>query len=117
MEQVQVKVPDLTKEIETLQAQLKQLGSSATMEQVGELQSAIGDLQGKIGDIQSQAGDQQGKLGEAMGALGEKQGKLGEQQGELGRQQGELAQEATRQMKQLLDEAITKGAAQPLNMM
>jgi len=117
MDEVHVKVPDLTKEIEKLQAQLKQLGSSATMDQVGELQSAIGDLQGKIGDIQSQAGDQQGKLGEEMGALGEKQGKLGEQQGELGRQQGELAQEATRQMKQLLDEAITKGAAQPLNMM
>jgi hypothetical protein len=115
MEQVQVKVPDLTKEIEKLQAELKQLGSSATMEQVGELQSAIGDLQGKIGDIQSQAGDQQGKLGEAMGVLGEKQGKLGEQQGELGRQQEELAQEATRQMRQLLDEAIAKGTAQPLN--
>jgi hypothetical protein len=115
MEQVHVKVPDLTKEIEKLQAQLKQLGSSATMDQVGELQSAIGDLQGKIGDIQSQAGDQQGKLGEEMGALGEKQGKLGEQQGELGRQQGELAQGATRQMKQLLDEAIAKGTAQPLN--
>jgi beta-lactamase regulating signal transducer with metallopeptidase domain len=115
MEQVQVKVPDLTKEMEKLQAELKQLGSSATLDQVGELQSAIGELQGKIGDIQSQAGDQQGKLGEAMGVLGEKQGKLGEQQGELGRQQEGLAQEATRQMKQLLDEAIAKGTAQPLN--
>jgi bla regulator protein BlaR1 len=115
MEQVQIKVPDLTKEVEKLQAELKRLGSSATMEQVGDLQSAIGDLQGKIGEIQSQAGDQQGKLGEEMGVLGEKQGKLGEQQGELGRQQEELAQEATRQMKQLLDEAIAKGTAQPLN--
>ena len=51
-----------------------------------------------------------------MGALGEKQGKLGEQQGELGRQQGELAEQANRQMKQLLDEAITKGTAQPRNL-
>jgi hypothetical protein len=48
-----------------------------------------------------------------MGALGEQQGKLGAQQGELGRQQAELATNATRQMKQLLDEAITKGTAQP----
>jgi hypothetical protein len=48
-----------------------------------------------------------------MGALGEQQGKLGKQEGELGRQQGELAEKATREMKQLLDEAITKGTAQP----
>jgi hypothetical protein len=48
-----------------------------------------------------------------MGALGEQQGKLGAQQGELGRQQGKLARDASRQMKQLLDEAITNGTAQP----
>jgi bla regulator protein blaR1 len=48
-----------------------------------------------------------------MSALGEKQGKLGEEQGKLGEQQGRLAQEASRHMKQLLDEAITKGTAQP----
>jgi hypothetical protein len=114
MEQVHVKVPDMTKEIEGLQAELKQLGSTATLEQVGQIQSEIGNLQGKIGDVQSQAGEQQGKLGEEMGVLGEKQGKLGEEQGELGRQQGELAEQANRQMKQLLDESISKGTAKPL---
>jgi beta-lactamase regulating signal transducer with metallopeptidase domain len=112
MEQIHVKVPDLTKEIEKLQAELKQLDSSATMEQIGQIQSEIGDLQSKVGDIQSQAGDQQSKLGDEMGVLGAKQGKLGEQQGELGRQQGDLARQASRQMKQLLDESITKGTAQ-----
>jgi beta-lactamase regulating signal transducer with metallopeptidase domain len=113
MEQIHVNVPDMTAELDKLKAELKKLSSGATVEQVGEIQSEIGELQSKIGEIQSQAGDQQGHLGEQMGALGEKQGKLGEQQGELGRQQGELAREATRQMKQLLDEAITKGTAQP----
>ena len=112
MEQIHVKVPDLTKEIEKLQAELKQLNSSATVEQIGQIQSEIGDLQSKIGDIQSQAGDQQSKLGDEMSLLGEKQGRLGEQQGKLGSQQGELAQQASRQMKQLLDESITKGTAQ-----
>ena len=48
-----------------------------------------------------------------MGALGEKQGELGRQQGELGRQQGELAEKASRDMKELLDDAIKKGVAQP----
>jgi beta-lactamase regulating signal transducer with metallopeptidase domain len=113
MEQIHVKVPDMTAEIDKLRAELKQLTAGATVEQVGELQSEIGELQSKIGDIQSHAGDQQSKLGEEQGALGEKQGKLGEQQGELGRQQAELAEKASREMKQLLDEAISKGTAQP----
>ena len=113
MEQVQVNVPDMTAELDKLKAKLQKLGSHATMEQVGDLQSEIGELQSKIGEIQSQAGEQQSKLGEQQGALGEKQGKLGEQQGKLGEQQAELAQKAALQMKQLLDEAIKKGIAQP----
>jgi beta-lactamase regulating signal transducer with metallopeptidase domain len=113
MEQVQVKVPDMTAELDKLRAELKQLSSGATMDQVGQLQSEIGELQSKIGEIQSHAGEQQSKLGEEQGALGEQQGKLGEQQGELGHQQAELAQKAARQMKELLDEAISKGTAQP----
>jgi BlaR1 peptidase M56 len=114
MQQIRVNVPDMNADLEKLKAELKQLSSSgATVEQVGHIQSEIGELQSKIGTLQSHAGDQQGKLGEEMGALGEKQGKLGEQQGELGRQQGELAEQATGQMKQLLDEAIAKGIAQP----
>jgi BlaR1 peptidase M56 len=113
MQEVKVNVPDMTADLEKLKAELKQLSSGATVEQVGHLQSEIGELQSKIGEIQSHAGVQQSKLGEEMSALGEQQGRLGEQQGELGRQQGELAREATRQMKQLLDEAITKGNAQP----
>jgi peptidoglycan hydrolase CwlO-like protein len=113
MKQVKVNVPDMTAAIDRLKAKLQKLGPSATMEQVGELQSEIGELQSKIGELQSHAGDQQGKLGEEMGALGEQQGKLGAQQGELGRQQGELAEKASKEMKQLLDDAIKNGKAQP----
>jgi hypothetical protein len=113
MEEVHVQVPDMTAEMDKLKAELKQLSSGATVEQVGRIQSEIGELQSKIGEIQSHAGDQQSKIGEEMGALGEKQGKLGEQQGELGRQQGELAEKASRQMKELLDEAVKNGKAQP----
>jgi bla regulator protein BlaR1 len=113
MEQVRVNVPDMTAALDKLKAKLQKLGPSATMEQIGDLQSEIGELQSKIGEIQSQAGEQQGKLGEEQGALGEKQGKLGEQQGKLGEEQGELARKATIEMKQLLDESIKNGKAQP----
>lgn len=115
MQAVRVKVPDMTAELDKLKAELKQLGPDASMEQIGGIQSEIGELQSKIGEIQSHAGDEQGKVGQEMGALGEKQGELGRQQGELGRQQGELAEKANQQMKQLLDDAIRKGIAQPEN--
>jgi len=113
MQAVRVKVPDMSAELDKLKAELQQLGPDASVEQIGRIQSEIGRLQSKIGRIQSDAGDEQGKLGEEMGALGEKQGALGRQQGELGRQQGELAEKANREMKQLLDDAIKKGTAQP----
>ncbi|MFZ0955847.1 MAG: hypothetical protein WAN60_05865, partial [Candidatus Sulfotelmatobacter sp.] len=113
MEEVRVAIPDMTADLDKLKGDLKQLSSNATMEQIGNIQSEIGELQGKLGDLQSKAGDQQSKLGEQMGALGDQQGKLGDEQGKLGDQQAELAERATRQMKQLLDEAIAKGTAQP----
>ncbi len=113
MEQVRVNIPDMTAALDKLKAKLQKLGPSATMEQIGDLQSEIGDLQSKIGDIQSAAGEQQGKLGEEQGALGEKQGKLGEEQGKLGEQQAELARKANIEMKEILDQAIKDGKAQP----
>jgi len=111
MEQVRVNVPDMTAALDKLKAKLQKLGPSATMEQIGDLQSEIGELQSKIGEIQSHAGEEQSKLGELQGELGEKQGKLGEQQGKLGEQQAEIAEKATRQMKELLDEAVKNGTA------
>ena len=114
MEQVRVKIPDLTAQMQKLEAEMKQLSANGgTMEQIGDLQSEIGELQSQIGEVQSDAGRQQGDIGRQQGELGRRQGELGRQQGELGRQQGELAREATRQMKQILDEAIAKGLAQP----
>jgi hypothetical protein len=113
MEQVRVKVPDMTAELDQLKAELKALSSGATMADVGRIQSEIGELQSKIGALESHAGEEQSHLGEEMSALGEKQGKLGEMQGDLGRQQGELAEKASRQMKELLDEAIKNGTAKP----
>lgn len=113
MEKVQVKVPDMTAQLDKLKAELQKLGPNASIEQIGEIQSEIGELQSKIGELQSNAGEEQSKVGSEMGALGEQQGKLGEKQGELGRQQAELAKKATREMKQIFDNAIKSGLAQP----
>ena len=113
MQEVRVKVPDMTAELDKLKAELQQLGPNASVEQIGRIQSQIGRLQSNMGRIQSEAGDERGKLGEEMGALGSKQGELGRQQGELGQQQAALSQKANEEMRQLLDDAIKKGIAQP----
>jgi len=113
MEIVQVQIHDLTPELDKLKAKLKALGSSATQEQLSDIQSQIGDLRSKIGEMQSQAGEQQSKIGEEMSALGEQQSTLDEQQADLGRQQEEAARQATHKMKELLDQAIKNGKAQP----
>ena len=114
MESVRVKVPDLSKDMQELEAKMKQLSANGgTVEQIGELQSEIGELQSRVGEIQSQAGRQQSEIGRQQGELGRKQGELGRQQGELGRRQGELSRRASLQMRQLLDEAVARGLAQP----
>jgi beta-lactamase regulating signal transducer with metallopeptidase domain len=113
MQQIRVKVPDMTAELDRLKTELKQLGPDTTVEQIGKLQAEIGELQAKIGQLQAHAGDEQGKVGAEMGALGEQQGKLGQQQGELGRQQADLAQKTIRAMKELIDDAIKRGIAEP----
>jgi beta-lactamase regulating signal transducer with metallopeptidase domain len=113
MEQVRINVPDMTAELDKLKAELKKLSEGGTQEQLGDIQSEIGNLQSKIGELQSQAGEKQGDLGRLQGDLGRKQGDLGRKQGELGRQQGELARQASLHMKELLDNALAHGVAQP----
>jgi beta-lactamase regulating signal transducer with metallopeptidase domain len=114
MEQVRVKIPDMTADMQALMAKMKELSANGgTQEEIGELQSQIGELQSRVGEIQSGAGRQQSEIGRQQGELGRKQGELGRQQGELGRQQGELSKQATRQMKELLDDAVAHGTAQP----
>lgn len=113
MEEVKVNVPDISAQLDKLKSELKALGPTATQEQLGNIQSEIGELQSRIGEVQSQAGEQQSKIGDEMSVLGEQQGKLGEQQGELGRQQEKIANEAGRKMKELFDESIKNGKAQP----
>ena len=113
MEAVHVQIPDMSADMQRLEAQMKQLSSGGTQEQLGDLQRQIGELQHKIGESQYQAGGQQRQIGEQMRELGRQQGELGRQQGELGRQQAEASRQANQQMRQLLDDAVTRGTAQP----
>lgn len=114
MRDVHVTVPDLSADMEKLEAQMKQLSASGgTQQQLGDLQRQLGELMRKLGQNQNQAGDQQRQVGEQMRALGDQQRTLGDQQRDLGHQQRDAAHQAHDQMKQLLDDAVSKGTAQP----
>jgi beta-lactamase regulating signal transducer with metallopeptidase domain len=58
---------------------------------------------------------EQEALGEQQEALGAEQEKLGEQQEKLGEQQEALAREAEKKLKALVEEALRKGLAEPVN--
>jgi beta-lactamase regulating signal transducer with metallopeptidase domain len=113
MEAVHVQIPDMSVDMQKLEAQMKQLSAGGTQQQLGDLQRQIGELQHKIGESQYQAGDQQREIGEQMRDLGRQQGEIGRQQGELGRQQAQASRQANEQMRQLLNDAVTRGTAQP----
>lgn len=114
MEKVKVQIPDIRPQLERIRMRLKELqDSGATQRELGRVQSEIGGLQSQIGRLQSDAGRQQSVIGRQQGELGRKQGELGRQQGELGRKEGELARKASRQLRAMFDDAITKGIAKP----
>ena len=113
-EGVRVKLPaDLEARLKKVQDQLHRLaGTNASQEELADLQGELGDLQGELGNLQGEAGGQQGEFGRRQGELGSKQGELGRRQGELGREQGRLARQASRQMHDILRDALAKGQAQ-----
>ncbi|HEV2341524.1 MAG TPA: M56 family metallopeptidase [Candidatus Acidoferrales bacterium] len=113
MEGVKVKIRDITPELEEIRARMKQLNAEggATQEELGRLQSRLGQLQSEVGHSQSEAGAGQSDIGRQQAELGRKQGELGRRQGELGRQQGEIAKKASRELRQMFEDAIAKGIA------
>src|SRR5579872_844692 len=127
--EVHVKTPDLTAQLARLEAAVKALrttsqqtaGKEVRETEIGELQDRLGELQGQLAELQeraaekqSEAGVEQGRLGELQGKLGAQQGELGEEQGKLGEEQSRLAELASQQVRKLLDSALRKGLAKPV---
>jgi bla regulator protein BlaR1 len=107
---IRTTLPDLTREIEQLKQKMRSAGTS---EELGDLQAMLGDLQAKIAEQQSKIGEQQAKIGEEQAKLGEQQAALGERQAALGELQSKQAEQASRLLKALLDDAFKKGLVEP----
>jgi len=100
---IRTALPDLTRDIERLKQKMRSAGTS---EELGELQAMLGDVQAKIGEQQSKIAEQQAKIGE-------EQAKLGERQAALGELQSKHAEDASRLLKALLEDAFKKGLVEP----
>jgi BlaR1 peptidase M56 len=120
--QVAARPPDISAELDSLRMQMEllreQFKGSADLkfrqEDFGDLQSLAGDLQAKVGEVQNQISNAQARLGDAQAALGEQQAQIGERQAILGDQQIRASQEAMERLHLLLDEALRKGLARPV---
>jgi bla regulator protein BlaR1 len=114
IEDMKIKLPDLTAEMQKVEEAMRKLNTEGgTLNEIGDLQSQMGEIQREIGEVESRVGRTAGQFGREQGEWGRKMGELGRKQGELGRKQAELAREASRQMQELLDDAVAKGLARP----
>jgi hypothetical protein len=115
-----VQTPEFKRQIEELQKSIKEMDFPRLTGQIDEraladVQSHLGEIQARVGELQSQFGHIDGQFGEQEGKLGEQQGKLGEQQALLGEQQQKIVEDARRQLKPIIEQAIREGKGKPLS--
>jgi len=114
MSEVKLEVPDMSADMKEIEAKMAELrAKGGTQSDIGELQAQLGELQGRLGEIQSRAGEHQGRIGERQGRLGEEMGRLGEMQGKLGEMEEKISRHAVRDLKDILDDAVTRKIATP----
>ncbi len=109
-----VQTPEFKQQIEELQKTIKEMDFPRLTGQIderalAEVQSHLGEIQARVGQLQAQFGRIDGQFGEQEGKLGEQQGKLGEQQALLGEQQRKIIEDARRQLKPIIEQAIREG--------
>jgi len=103
---------ELREDLKRLEAELSAQNADWTQENLTRLQSELAEMQGKVAEARGSVDLAQAQLERAL-ELAQRKELLGRQQGELGREQGRLGREANRKMRDLLDDAIKRGIAQP----
>lgn len=115
-----VETPEFKRDMEELQKRLKEVDLPRLTAQIdqralAEVQAHIGEIQASMGHLQAEFGLQMHQFGDQQGKLGEQQGKLGEEQGRLGKEQTKIVEEARRQLKPIIEQAIRDGKSKPLS--
>jgi hypothetical protein len=119
--QVRVSVPDLSAEFQKVEADAKRLSAEGgTQSQLSELQSELGELQSRISEVQAQASEDAARISEEksqsslqMDAMSQQMSAMSEQMKTWSSKGHEDAEQAARQVKVLLDQAVANGLAKP----
>lgn len=107
-----VKIPDMSAQLQKLQSELKDVNAKgATPQQLGDLQREVGELQRTL----AEAGwsSEWRSINRRTAEIGRQMGALGRQIGDMARQRVERVFKVSRDMQQLLDDAIARGLAKP----
>jgi beta-lactamase regulating signal transducer with metallopeptidase domain len=107
---VRVDLPDLTADLSKLMERMK---GAKTEHEISELSTELARVQTKLTAAEMEANIKQSMFGRMQSELGLEQSKLGRQQSVLGQQQSRLARGADRQVRHLLERALSDGLAKP----
>ena len=119
--QVSARLSDLSKELDSVSIEvqirdkLKSSGDQYLLQgDFGDLQAQMAALQATFGDMQSRMGEEQARFGDAQAAFAAQQAELAARQASLANQQARAAGEAAERLRVLLNEALRKGLAWPV---
>jgi beta-lactamase regulating signal transducer with metallopeptidase domain len=106
--QLGLRQAELSLQASRLAAQNDEAARERQEKELDKQQEALEKEQEALSQEQEKLGEEQEKLGEQQEALGQEQEKLGEQQ-------EKLAREGEKKLKALIDEAVSKGLAEPVD--
>lgn len=116
-----IHIPDMSADFDRIEAKAKRLSKEGgTGSDLSELQSELSELQGRVSDLQSESNEKRSRVAEQrsewgaqLSAMGAQMAVMGKQMSVMGRQGEETTAQAARQVKALLDQAVTSGIATP----
>lgn len=112
--EARVSVPDLSAEFHKVEAEAKRLSAEGgTQSELSELQSDLSELQGRISELQSEATGQRSEIATWKSELSSQMSAMSEEMSVQSSQGEKAAEQAARQVKELLDQAVANGVAKP----
>lgn len=110
--EARVSVPDLSTEFRKVEAEAKRLSAEGgTQSELSELQSELSELQGRISELQSEASDQRSQIGAWKSEISSQMLAMSEEMSVWSSEGEKAAEQAARQVKELLDQSIANGIA------
>jgi beta-lactamase regulating signal transducer with metallopeptidase domain/regulator of replication initiation timing len=135
LENMKIRIPDMTAELKALNLKTQELSRVFSQKDVDEMHVNMEQMQKEIAEAtkslnqahsvdaaaleaaMSQAraaiDEQMAKFSAEQSKLGEQQARLSKEQAELGRQQAKAAAKAEAEIKTIIDQALSRGTAQP----